>query len=135
MRYTVYLTLLALLLISCSDSSSSDAVSVNNALSVYSTVEELPPCTAANEGEQLFVKSEGIVRVCADEKWFATISPVSSCTTEPLADQSGVKIICNGDSVGVVLNGKNGSNGVNGRNGINGTNGYVINVGGRRRCP
>jgi uncharacterized protein (TIGR02145 family) len=130
MRYTVCLTLLALLLISCSDSSSSDAVSVNNALSVYSTVEELPPCTAANEGEQLFVKSEGIVRVCADEKWFATISPVSSCTTEPLADQSGVKIICNGDSVGVVLNGKNGSNGVNGRNGINGTNGYVINVGG-----
>ena len=28
-----------------------------------------------------------------------------ACTTEPLKDNSGVKIICGGDSVGVVLNG------------------------------
>ena len=109
------LTFLLLAVVACSDSSVGDDVNGNN-LAVYSTVEDLPPCTTANEGEQLFVKSEGIIRVCADEKWFATMERASGCTTEPLTDSSGVKIICGGDSVGVVLNGKNGANGQGGSN-------------------
>ncbi len=125
MKYAVCLILWALLLVSCGDSSVGDDVNGNN-LAVYSTVEDLPPCTTANEGEQLFVKSEGIIRVCADEKWFATISQATNCSTEELSDKSGVKIVCNGDSVGVVLNGKNGTNGTNGKNG---SNGNVINGG------
>ena len=118
----IALILIVVLLAACSDTSVSDDTNGNN-MPVYSTVEDLPPCTEANEGEQLFVKSEGIIRVCADEKWFATISQAANCSTEELPDQSGVKIICNGDSVGVVLNGKNGTNG------RNGSNGKVINVG------
>ncbi len=112
MKYAVCLILWALLLVSCGDSDLGDDINGNN-LPVYSTVEDLPPCTAANEGEQLFVKSEGIIRVCADEKWFATMNRLGGCTTEPLSDSSGVKILCDGDSVGVVLNGKNGANGTN----------------------
>ena len=64
-----------------------------------------------------------------------------SCSTESLKDSSGIKIICGGDSIGVVLNGKNGlpgeqgiqglpgqkgdpgEKGNDGKNGINGTNG------------
>ena len=114
MRYTVCQILLALLLVSCSDSDLGDDINGNNTLAVYSTVEDLPPCTIKNEGEQLFVKSEGIIRVCADEKWFATMERGGGCTTEMLKDSSGLKIVCDGDSVGVVLNGKNGSNGKNG---------------------
>ena len=34
-----------------------------------------------------------------------------SCTTQELADSSGIKIVCNGDSIGVVLNGKQGTPG------------------------
>ena len=112
MKYAVCLILWALLLVSCGDSSVGDDINGNN-LPVYSTVEDLPPCTAANEGEQLFVKSEGIIRVCADEKWFAAMNRLGGCTTEPLSDSSGVEILCDGDSVGVVLNGKNGANGTN----------------------
>ena len=37
-----------------------------------------------------------------------------SCTTEPLADSSGLKIVCNGDSIGVVLNGAKGDKGEQG---------------------
>ena len=113
MKYAVCLILLALLLVSCSDTSVGDDINGNNALPVYSTVDDLPPCTNANEGEQLFVKSEGIIRVCTDKKWFATMNRLGGYTTEPLSDSSGVKILCDGDSVGVVLNGKNGANGTN----------------------
>ena len=41
----------------------------------------------------------------------------SSCTTKELKDKSGVKVICDGDSVGVVLYGKNGKDGKDGADG------------------
>lgn len=34
-----------------------------------------------------------------------------ACSSIPLTDNSGIKIICNGDSIGVVLNGENGKDG------------------------
>ncbi|WP_308604666.1 FISUMP domain-containing protein [uncultured Fibrobacter sp.] len=37
----------------------------------------------------------------------------ASCTAEPLGDASGYKIVCGGDSVGVLLNGKDGEDGKN----------------------
>ena len=40
-----------------------------------------------------------------------------SCETKPLADSSGLKIICNGDSIGVVLNGAKGDTGAAGKDG------------------
>lgn len=40
-----------------------------------------------------------------------------SCTVESLSDSSGYKILCGGDSVGVLLNGTDGDNGANGRYG------------------
>ena len=47
----------------------------------------------------------------------------ASCTTEELKDKSGLKIICGGDSVGVVLHGKDGKDGKNGENGTSGKDG------------
>jgi len=41
----------------------------------------------------------------------------TSCTVQSLSDSSGYKIICGGDSVGVLLNGTDGDNGANGRYG------------------
>ncbi|WP_407444473.1 hypothetical protein [Fibrobacter sp.] len=46
-----------------------------------------------------------------------------SCTTKNLADKSGIKIICDGDSIGVVYNGKNGTNGKDGKDGKDGVDG------------
>ena len=46
-----------------------------------------------------------------------------SCTTKELADSSGLKIVCNGDSIGVVLNGAKGDKGEDGLNGTKGDSG------------
>ena len=54
---------------------------------------------------------------CLDEITEAPDLSELACTTETLDDDSGVKIICGGDSVGVVLNGKDGKNGKNGKDG------------------
>ncbi len=47
----------------------------------------------------------------------------ASCTAVTLADNSGLKILCGGDSVGVVYNGHDGKNGENGKDGTNGSDG------------
>ncbi len=47
----------------------------------------------------------------------------ASCTAVTLADNSGLKILCGGDSVGVVYNGRNGIDGKDGRDGVDGKDG------------
>jgi len=46
-----------------------------------------------------------------------------SCHTESLSDEAGIKIICNGDSIGYVLNGVNGADGKDGAAGKDGVDG------------
>ena len=120
-----------LILMACGDSSTEKVMDGRN---VVSDVAGLPPCEQANEGEQVLVTSEGSTRVCADGKWFSiagdTLYEQSGkllCETEKLSDNSGIKIICNGDSVGVVFNGqdgKDGSDGADGAPGQQGPQGY-----------
>ena len=52
-----------------------------------------------------------------------------SCGAEALRDDSGFKLVCGGDSVGVVYNGKAGRNGVNGENGMPGERGEAGEAG------
>ena len=47
----------------------------------------------------------------------------ASCTAIPLLDNTGYKIVCGGDSVGVLLHGLNGRDGVDGKDGIDGKDG------------
>ena len=62
---------------------------------------------------------------CLDEVSEASAPDLSelACKTEPLDDDSGLKIICGGDSVGVVLNGKDGKDGKDGEDGKSGADG------------
>ncbi|WP_294115305.1 FISUMP domain-containing protein [uncultured Fibrobacter sp.] len=97
-------------LIACGDSKTTETIVEKGATDIVASVADLPKCTAQNEGEQIFVKEDGLIRFCSDGKWYAVAGGENaSCSTEALKDSSGVKIICNGDSVGVVLNGKDGS--------------------------
>ena len=116
---------------------------VQDNMTIVATAKELPKCNKDNEGEEAFVKGETSPRICMDGKWFATsggkdtvvvkdtvivkdtvvIKERTSCTTKELKDKSGVKIVCGGDSVGVVLNGKNGTNGKDGATGAAGKDG------------
>lgn len=103
---------LSALIAACGDSS--DSPNSSN-MEVVSELANLPKCTNANEGEQVWVKGESSARVCVDGKWFATRESSDlglSCSSEELKDQSGLKIVCNGDSVGVVLNGSAGKDGI-----------------------
>ena len=92
---------------------------------VVSSVGDLPECSSKNDGEIAWVKGEPSVRICSDGEWYATKSDESdfSCKTEELKDKSGLKIVCNGDSIGVVLNGENGKDGKAGKDGDDGKDG------------
>ena len=85
-------------------------------LEVFSSEDDLPKCAEKNEGEQALVKGETTIRVCKDGDWVAA-NPEGlgngdfSCKTVELKDKSGLKIVCNGDSIGVVLNGEKGDAG------------------------
>ena len=110
----------AFLLAACGDT----VENVNQmGMDVVDSVADLPKCTSSNEGEQALVKGEASVRVCVEGEWFATSSGDAgdfSCKTEELKDGSGLKIICNGDSIGVVLNGEKGDSGKDGKDGSDG---------------
>ena len=51
----------------------------------------------------------------------------SSCTAKALKNGKGYKIVCGGDSVGVVLNGEKGTPGAKGDSGVAGTNCEIVN--------
>lgn len=138
--YSLVFTLSSLLfLASCGDGTTENITNINQmGMDVVDKVADLPKCTDDNDGESVFIKSETSQRVCVDGKWYATaskgkdtvvvkdtllvkdtvvIKKNSTCTTKELKDKSGVKIVCGGDSVGVVLNGKDGKNGKDGADG------------------
>ena len=105
----------------CSEDSST--VVTQSGLEVFSSADDLPSCTKDNEGDQAFIKGETSARICVDGKWFATLDTAGNdfhCSTVKLADGTGLKIMCNGDSVGVVLNGAKGETGAQGQPGTKG---------------
>lgn len=141
----------------CDESTTENITQVNQVgMDVVSAEKDLPECTAENEGAQAFVKGEYSARICSDEKWISLSGKIDtvyvqggkdtvvvkggkdtvyvkgedySCSTEELADKSGLKIICNGDSIGVVLNGAKGDKGDTGEKGDKGDVGDKGNSG------
>ena len=115
----------ATLLVACGGDSTTEKIVEVAAehTSVVASVADLPMCTDENEGEQAFVKGETSARICVDGKWFALKESDGSadvdfaCSTKELKDRSGIKIICNGDSIGVVQNGEQGETGADGKDG------------------
>ena len=73
--------------------------------------------------DSVLVKDTLVLKDSILVKDTVVIKQNSTCTTKELADKSGVKIVCGGDSVGVVLNGKNGADGKDGAKGDKGDTG------------
>ena len=99
----------------------------DTSVDVVDKVSDLPGCSRDNEGAQIYVKSDSAARICMDGKWqylgsvyTTTVKANAECTVKNLKDGSGVKIICGGDSVGVVLNGEIGETGDQGEKGATG---------------
>lgn len=129
------------LLAACSDSTTENVMVSGDRLSVVSKSSDLPECGEDNEGSQAFVKNEKSFVICIGGEWEMStrlsagdtvyIDAEMSCTTKELDDKSGNKLICNGDSIGVILNGAkgdagaDGTDGKEGKEGKNGKNGTV----------
>ncbi len=85
----------------------------------YDSKADLPECDDASSGLFATVPSKKEVYFCTDNAWKNIRSEAASlvdngkfiCSTEELSDNSGFKVVCGGDSVGVVLNGKKGDKG------------------------
>ena len=103
----------ALFLAACGDEETKEITQVQSSI-VVASLKELPPCDDEYEGTLAWVGDEKSTRMCVDGSWFATSAAALSCTVEDLADKSGIKILCNGDSVGVIHNGVDGAPGENG---------------------
>ena len=112
----------AFLLAACGDNVEEVTQVVQDRTTVVASEDDLSECTDENEGEQAFVKGESSARICVDGDWVAMAPEGSgngdfSCKTVELKDKSGLKIVCNGDSIGVVLNGSDGKAGKDGKTG------------------
>ena len=116
------LALVLLLLLACGDTTTEVVTqTVPNNIEIVDEESVLPECTEDNEGEQVLVKGENVARTCIDGDWTAAFtsgrdtvylkSKDISCYTAELADKQGVKVICDGDSVGVLHNGGAGAKG------------------------
>ena len=106
----------AFLFAACGDDIENNTIN-QMGMEVVADEDDLPKCSDENEGDQAFVKDEDAVRVCVGGKWKPVLPGGSgnsdlSCKTVELKDKSGLKIVCNGDSVGVVLNGSDGKDAV-----------------------
>ena len=106
--FVIAVSLCAFLLVSCSDES---VVKGDGLIVVEGDESALPPCTSDNEGAQAYLKNDGSLRVCSDGKWYGVLNEWNSCHTEELEANSGYKVVCNGDSVGVLMNGDKGVSG------------------------
>ena len=119
MKKVLTLICAALLFVACGDT-------VENVsqvgMDVVASIDDLPKCSNDNEGDVVFVKNDGSTRVCVDGKWVvSSAGDVDfSCKAEELKDKSGIKIVCNGDSIGVVYNGEKGDSGKAGKDGEDG---------------
>ena len=123
----LFIGVVAVLFASCSDDSTVENITqvMQSNMDVVNKVKDLPKCTKENDGEMVWVKGEYAPRKCSDSKWYAVSegSVAATCSTKELKDKSGVKIICGGDSIGVVLNGKDGKDGADGKDGKDGAKG------------
>ena len=120
------------LIVACGDETTIENVT-RAGMDVVASADDLPECTDENEGEYAFVKDDEETRICVGGKWKpAAVSDAGngsfSCKTEELEDRSGLKIVCNGDSIGVVLNGVNGADGKPGESGNDGAPGTSCSI-------
>jgi len=114
------------LLVGCGDESTTEVTQVVG-MQVLENGDALPKCGKENEGAMLYSLDSAAVYYCVNRQWIlmagengeadnsgsvaADGKDGASCTAKALKNGKGYKIVCGGDSVGVVLNGKDGAKG------------------------
>ncbi len=139
-------TIIAFLaLVACGDETNVTKVTNETiGMEVAVSADSLGACDSAAIGKTVFASSESSVYICADSGWVPLSKAAASgkdgadgengtdgkdgtdgasCTVKALPDSSGYKVVCGGDSVGVILNGSDGKDGASGENGSDGRDG------------
>jgi uncharacterized protein (TIGR02145 family) len=117
-----------LFLFACSnDTTEIISQSIPDNIEVVAEESDLPECNDESEGVQVMVKGESVARICVDGGWTNAIKPGKDtvnlknenipCYTQSISGGKGVKVVCNGDSVGVLFKGESGNKGEEGENG------------------
>ena len=112
----------------CATSCSNEEIASNENLNL---VTELNPedCNDKTEGSMSFVKPEATMYVCSEGEWVAMSDQEAiqyRCESKEQKDKSGFAIVCDGDTIGIINNGKDsddGKDGVNGKDGADGKDG------------
>lgn len=116
MKTTVKLFALffVVLFIGCGEDKVNEITEQNRlSVDVVAKVKDLPECDSSLENKQIWVSSEKDIYSCVDGEWTNEIiggvpkDNSIECSTKELKDGSGVKVLCNGDSIGVLLYGEN----------------------------
>lgn len=124
----------ALALFACGDdvTKMTNVTNETTGLEIAVSADSFGTCDSSVIGKMMFASSENAVYVCAASGW-ETLSKSAadgkngldgaSCMVRALANGSGYKVLCGGNSVGVILNGTNGKDGADGENGTDGKDG------------
>lgn len=117
MKRMYLLTVVFFCFLACGDNVT-EVAQETSGLKIVVSADSLGKCTKEITGEMMFAQKENAIYACADSVW-KNVSAVheASCFAESLEDGSGYKIVCDGDSIVVIFNGKNGSDGKNGEAG------------------
>lgn len=93
----------------CGDDQINEITEVDRlGLDVVSEAKDLPDCDSDIEGKVAWVTEEDRYYACTDGEWVAYAEGNTpkehsiECSTKKLEDGSGVKVICNGDSIGAL---------------------------------
>lgn len=92
--------------------SCSDENSASNDFSIVSTLDP-DDCNDKNDGTLRFVKPEATMYACSDGEWIAMNAQDAikyRCDYNEMKDKAGYAILCDGDTIGIIKNGKNGTN-------------------------
>ncbi len=122
------LAFVLLFLLACSnDATEIISQSIPDNIEVVAEESDLPECNDESEGMQVIVKGESAARTCVDGDWTKAIELGKDtinlknenipCYTQSILGGDGVKVVCNGDSVGVLLKGESGKKGEEGEDG------------------
>ena len=115
----------ALLLAACGDDVTEQ---INANVGAIETSKDLPECTKEIAGQTAFISETHEFLGCDGKEWqplsASTVSVGDNvCTSTTLSDSTGFEIFCNGESIGTIRNGKDGTDGAKGDKGDDGAPG------------
>ena len=116
------ITIPLLLLAACGDTINEQ---INANVGAVATNDDLPECTESIAGQTAFIKETHEFLGCDGKEWQTLSANTVSvgdnvCTSTSLSDGTGFEIFCNGESIGMVKNGKDGEKGDAGEKGEKG---------------